>query len=862
MSEVKILLCDDDPDLLGLLVRRLKKMGIEPDSAGDGRVAKSLVDENTYDVIVTDIYMPEATGLEVMQYAKQKDEETQIVIITSSATLDNAIDALNHGAFGYLTKPFDHLIVFDNMVSRALEYRQLIVADKRRAEAQKRRGDMLEDEVAERVRQLQKNQKGLLDLLSSLPDGILVVEQGGKVVLSSPVGERWLAQDQNTEDQPIHTFINQIHAEMPEPSADVTVNGVELHLMSADFRDDGEVKRKAVIIREIEEDRAGAGSLVTEAVMGIKKGLATLYEQGLGTEVVLNVASQFAVLEQLQGWSTGTGQLAGDKAPHASASSPAPAQATRSEPAPVPTQTPAQPEPAPPKSAPGPAPANAPPEPAQLEPAPAQTASGAGEVTLAPPFTIPRERTPTAELDGPRLNTSELQEALRAAAQPDAPQVAAEPPTENSTPSGIVAEPIERQAPQTPIVDPAVETLISGSTREPETSQEVAAPAEKAAPVEPPPAREPRPPVEAVASPKDADPIKAATPESAEPPAPAAAPVGQAAPAVPVDDAPRAAPVQAPLPAAPVGAPPPAGPIEDAANAAPVQAPTSAMPVEAAPQPVPAEAPAPSPPPEVETSLEPGTPPAELPAPIPEDETPAPAWEEPGISSTDGDPTPEPEAFPRMESGTGEVPSWIDGIGGITDPDLLSDFKFEPEQPEASFPEAKTGELLDDDSMFNARVIPEEMNAKLKTPVELPSANGNQEPAPPRHDGPITIQAAQADTQIFRKVLAGLSGAEVLSGNYERPEEELPESNGGTASKPEAGLNELRAEFSEAPASDPPNEPIDTLPAEVAGASAEELRQAREPDSEPEPVHAEPANWPPTLPTKGDDWDEELDVTG
>ena len=70
MSEVKILLCDDDPDLQGLLVRRLKKMGIEPDAAGDGRVAKGFVDDNLYDVIVTDIYMLEATGLEVMEYAK------------------------------------------------------------------------------------------------------------------------------------------------------------------------------------------------------------------------------------------------------------------------------------------------------------------------------------------------------------------------------------------------------------------------------------------------------------------------------------------------------------------------------------------------------------------------------------------------------------------------------------------------------------------------------------------------------------------------------------------------------------------------------------------------------------------------
>lgn len=291
MSEVKILLCDDDPDLLGLLQRRLKKMGIEPDSASDGRVAKGFVDDNTYDVIVTDIYMPEATGLEVMEYAKQKDPDTQVVIITSSATLDNAIDALNHGAFGYLTKPFDHLIVFDNMVSRALEYRMLVVADKHKAEAQRRRGDMLEDEVAQRVQQLQKTQKGLLDLLGSLPDGILVVEEGGKVVLSSPVGERWLALDQKTEEQLIHVFVSQIHAEVPEPFADVTIDGVDLHLMSADFPNEGDAKRKAVIIREVEEDGAGAGSMVTETVMGIKKGLATLYEQGMGTEVVLNGGS-------------------------------------------------------------------------------------------------------------------------------------------------------------------------------------------------------------------------------------------------------------------------------------------------------------------------------------------------------------------------------------------------------------------------------------------------------------------------------------------------------------------------------------------------------------------------------------------
>ena len=55
MPEVKILLCDDDSDMLSLLARRVKKMGFEPDVAGDGGTAKSFVDANVYDVIVADI---------------------------------------------------------------------------------------------------------------------------------------------------------------------------------------------------------------------------------------------------------------------------------------------------------------------------------------------------------------------------------------------------------------------------------------------------------------------------------------------------------------------------------------------------------------------------------------------------------------------------------------------------------------------------------------------------------------------------------------------------------------------------------------------------------------------------------------
>ncbi len=116
--------------------------------------------------------------------------------------------------------------------------------------------------------------------------------------------------------------------------------------------------------------------------------------------------------------------------------------------------------------------------------------------------------------------------------------------------------------------------------------------------------------------------------------------------------------------------------------------------------------------------------------------------------------------------------------------------------------------------MYRPRVIPEEVNAQLKTPVEIPKANGDQEYAPPQHEGPIAIQASQADTQIFRKVLEGLSGTQILSGDYEKQAEESPKVNGDAAAEAEGGLDkllaaeegldELRSAARKAPAGDGP----------------------------------------------------------
>jgi DNA-binding response OmpR family regulator len=285
-GELRLLVADDEPSMLDIMVRRLGKMGITPDTATDGAQAQALIEQNDYDVIVSDIYMPEVTGLELLKIAKERDHNVQVVIATASATIDNAVDALNNGAFGYLTKPFDHLSVFDKIVTRAMEFRRLLLDNERMAEVQKRRGDMLEEEVTQRIRQLRDRQRDLLNLLTSLPLGVTVVEEGGRVVMSNPQAERWLAEEKTAKEQPIRAFMASVHETDSEPSIEVVVSGRIIRLTAVDILHGTPKKQKVVIIGEMEHEEEGIsqGTMVEEAIDRLNEGLMWLAGQHLETK--------------------------------------------------------------------------------------------------------------------------------------------------------------------------------------------------------------------------------------------------------------------------------------------------------------------------------------------------------------------------------------------------------------------------------------------------------------------------------------------------------------------------------------------------------------------------------------------------
>jgi diguanylate cyclase (GGDEF)-like protein len=127
----KVLIADDDPDFRHLLVRRAKKMGLFVAEVEDGDQAMEVLNGNTFDILVVDLYMPGRTGLDVIRDTQRVNQDMEAIILTGSATLETAIEALRAGVYDYLTKPLESMTVFEMTLSRALERRYLIRENER-----------------------------------------------------------------------------------------------------------------------------------------------------------------------------------------------------------------------------------------------------------------------------------------------------------------------------------------------------------------------------------------------------------------------------------------------------------------------------------------------------------------------------------------------------------------------------------------------------------------------------------------------------------------------------------------------------------------------------------------------------------
>ena len=102
----QILVVEDSKPLREMLVHVLKDDQTHADSAKDGKEALDRYYNAPYDLIITDLNMPEVTGIELIKKIREQDDLVEFIIITGYASLESAVEAIKAGAFDYIVKPF------------------------------------------------------------------------------------------------------------------------------------------------------------------------------------------------------------------------------------------------------------------------------------------------------------------------------------------------------------------------------------------------------------------------------------------------------------------------------------------------------------------------------------------------------------------------------------------------------------------------------------------------------------------------------------------------------------------------------------------------------------------------------------
>jgi two-component system response regulator HydG len=129
---------DDESGILDTLRILLRNEGFEVTTAQGGKAGLEQIRTGAHDLILSDVRMPQVTGLDILTAAREQDPMTPVILMTAQASLQSAIQAVNSGAFYYIQKPFsnDELVA---ILRRACEFRQVRVENKQLKQEIRRR---------------------------------------------------------------------------------------------------------------------------------------------------------------------------------------------------------------------------------------------------------------------------------------------------------------------------------------------------------------------------------------------------------------------------------------------------------------------------------------------------------------------------------------------------------------------------------------------------------------------------------------------------------------------------------------------------------------------------------------------------
>ncbi|MBW1800691.1 MAG: sigma-54-dependent Fis family transcriptional regulator, partial [Deltaproteobacteria bacterium] len=195
----KILIVDDEPEMLQILHRLFTRKGYEVHRAECGEDGWKAVEETMFDLVISDMAMEDLDGLDLLKRIRSTDASIPFIIITGVGTIESAVEAIKLGAFHYITKPFKNRDI-EILSQRALEYGKL----NRQLESLQ-----IHDAKEESPRMLVGASKSMQDLMrrvEKVSDSMATVLIQGETGTGKSLLAHKIHHDSSRRDQPFLTI--------------------------------------------------------------------------------------------------------------------------------------------------------------------------------------------------------------------------------------------------------------------------------------------------------------------------------------------------------------------------------------------------------------------------------------------------------------------------------------------------------------------------------------------------------------------------------------------------------------------------------------------------------------------------------
>ncbi|MDZ7759782.1 MAG: response regulator [Desulfovermiculus sp.] len=183
----KVMVVDDEESIRLAVERILTRLDCRVVTAADGQECLELLGQEGADIVLLDLKMPGMDGMEVHQRIREQDDSILVIIITGYATIETAIEAMKQGAYDFIPKPFEaeQLRI---VIKRALDKLHLTRETKR-----------LEEERRRTLFDLATEKSRTRSIVEAMPNGVMVTNSQGQVVLMNQTVREQLALDEDCE---------------------------------------------------------------------------------------------------------------------------------------------------------------------------------------------------------------------------------------------------------------------------------------------------------------------------------------------------------------------------------------------------------------------------------------------------------------------------------------------------------------------------------------------------------------------------------------------------------------------------------------------------------------------------------------